>query len=177
MTPEKLQETQQYIDFIQKNLEPLAEHLKVGVEWLWQILVQQVRVEAIVYLAIIVLMTIKASILLFIAYKSFKKAKFGSAYERTKTIYVNTKTGEEVDWDTWYDDKKLYTTKIVDNSTNMYGYLVYWCGISGIVLTILVSIITAVAMPKIVTGLVNPEYGAIERIVQFSKGQIPNQGQ
>lgn len=147
MTPEKLKETQEYIDFVKNNLEPLAGHLKVGVDWLWQILVNQVRVEAIVYLVVIVLMSIKASTLLFIAYKASKKAVFGHGYSWEKGV-----------------------------TTNVQGYIVYWCGIGGAVLLAASTLTAAFAMPKIVTGLINPEYGAIERIVQFSQGKIPNQG-
>lgn len=175
-TPENLQQTQQYVDFIKTNLQPLADHLKVGIEWLWNILVNQVRVEAIVYLIVIVLLVIKSTTLLIIAYKSLKKAtfyKYLSSSERT--IYVHKKTGEVVDWDTWYEDKKSYNIKQRENTTNIYGYLTYWCGTGGVLLMIFTSILSATAIPKIVTGLVNPQYGALERIVQFSQGKIPNQ--
>lgn len=147
MTPEKLKEAQVYVDFVKTNLEPLAEHLKVSVEWLWNILVNQVRVEAIVYLAIIILLTIKASVLLFIAFKSMKKAKFG------KGSY------------SWVSENDRYT--------NTHGYITYWCGAIGAILMVVATITTVSLMPKIVTGLVNPEYGAIERIIQFSKGKVP----
>lgn len=173
MTPENLQQAQQYIDFVKNNLQPLAEHLKVGVEWLWQILVNQVRVEAIVYLAIIILLSIKSTTLLVIAFKSFKKARFYNYRSSNETLYIHKKTGAVANWDTWYDNKNNYDVVKADNRTNLQGYLVYWCGISGGVLMLFTAILSACSMPKIVTGLVNPEYGAMERIVQFSQGKVP----
>lgn len=174
MSPDKLEDAQQYVDFVKNNLEPLAQHLKVSVEWLWGILVNQVRVEAITYLVIIVLLSIKASILLFIAFKSFKKARFQSGYRSEEIAYVNKKTGATVDWNTWYDNKQDYDTVKYQNKTNFQGQLVYWCGLSGAALMLTSTIIATTTLPKIVTGLVNPQYGAIERIVQFSKGNIPS---
>jgi hypothetical protein len=174
MSPDKLQETQQYIDFVKNNLAPLAEHLKVSVEWLWQILVNQVRVEAIVYLVIIVMLSIKSAVLLTVAFKSFKKARFGANTYNPEPAYIHKKTGEQADWSAWYDHKKDYDVVRLENKTNLHGHLVYWCGIGGVTLGLVTTIIAATVMPKIVTGLVNPEYGAIERIVQFSQGKIPS---
>lgn len=174
MTPDKLKDTQQYIDFVKNNLEPLAAHLKVSVQWLWNILVNQVRVEAIVYLVVIIMMAIKSTILLTIAYKAFKKAKFRKGYNGDIKIYKHKKTGQIVDWDTWWDKKKDYDVIIQKNETNTQGYIAYWCGAAGVTLALVSTITAAAAMPKIVTGLVNPEYGAIEHIVEFSKGKVPS---
>lgn len=172
--PENLEKAQTYIDFVKKNLEPLAEHLKVGVDWLWDILVQQVRVEAIVYLIIVILLTVKSIVLLVIAFKALKKAKFRVPYGTT-TAYKHKKTGVEIeseldDWEHRTEYQKVYKT----NKTNTSGYVAIWCGIVGVALSVVSAMTMAATLPKIVTGLVNPEYGALERVIEFSKGQTQN---
>lgn len=177
MTPDKLKEAQLYIDFVKNNLQPLADHLKVSVEWLWQILVNQVRVEAIVWLVVLVALSVKGSVLIYIAFKAHKKAKFGSGYGTT-TVLVHKKTGNEIEseLDDW-ENRKQYKKVIRSNKTNIHGYITEWAGVAGVALLIISSIVAGVSMPKIVTGLVNPEYGALERIVDFAKNNAPSRKQ
>lgn len=172
--PENLQNAQQYVDFVKNNLQPLADHLKVSVEWLWQILVQQARVEAIVYLIIVIVLSVKSIILLTIAYKNWKKARFGSSYAREQTIYIHKKTGKEVDWDTWWDKKSQYDVVKTNNSTNREGHIAIWAGVSGGLLSLATVVTLTTALPIIVTGLVNPEFRAIEKIVEYAKPAANN---
>lgn len=172
--PENLQKAQSYVDFVKNNLEPLAEHLKVSVEWLWNILVMQARVEAIVYLLICLSMFATTISLSIIFFKSLKKARFGSSYIHTDTAYIHKKTGKVVDWSLWYDHKQDYDVVKVDNKTNTQGYIAWFSGI-GLALMILTSTITTASSLKvIVTGLVNPEFRAIEKVVEYAKPAANN---
>ena len=138
-TPENLKTAQTYVDFVKTNLEPLAHQIGVSVEWLWNILVTQARVEAIVMLIILSLLFIKTIIAFIVMAKSFKKATFS-----------NYSSGEEV---------------------NRHGIVVFSSGGIGIILSVALFIATPSMMPTIVTGLVNPQFRAIEQIVNFAKNQ------
>lgn len=136
VTPENLEQAQTYIDFVKTNLEPLANQIGVSVEWLWNILVNQARVEAIVMLIVLLFFTVKIAIFATVAIKSLKKATF---YNYKGTV------------------------------TNRQGYTVYWFGIPAGILSVLLAIATPIMLPTIVTGLVNPQFRAIEKIVEFAK--------
>lgn len=163
-----LQNVQTYIDFVKTNLEPLAQQLKVGVDFLWNILVKQAQVEAIVHLIIMASLLITTSILARIFFKNFKDATFGSGIATTK--WVNKKTGKKVTYSfdkTGRDEDWSHET-IVSN-TNKHGLISWFTGGSAL-LMILIGVLTAPAsLSIIVTGLVNPEYRAIEKIVEFAK--------
>lgn len=170
--PENLDKAQTYIDFVKNNLEPLAEHLKVSVEWLWGILVKQARVEAIVYLLISIGLFITSVSLAIVFFKAIKKARFGSGYGTPKTVYIHKKTGEEVEWDVWYDDKKDYDVVNASNKTNTQGYVAIVSGVMWIIMSIASTVTTATNLKIIVTGLVNPEFRAIEKIVEYAKPAV-----
>lgn len=163
-----LEKTQEYINFVKQNLEPLAKEIGTSVEWLWGILVQQARVEAITWLVVVILLTVKSFIFLLIAYKSYKKATFYSPYSTDK--WKHKKTGEIVDYYETGDITEY--EKVPADKTNLEGHLVYWCTPIGIALMVLSITTATLSLPVIVTGLVNPEYRAIERIVEFAKPQI-----
>ena len=168
--PENLQTAQTYIDFVKNNLEPLAEHLKVSVEWLWNILVMQARVEGIIYLLVCISMFITAFSLYIVFFKNIKKARFGDGYGGRETIYLNKKTGEETDWDGWYKNKKNYeVVKTASNKTNTAGYISLISGIAMGIMLLLSVTTTTTSVERIVTGLVNPEFRAIEKIVEYAK--------
>lgn len=169
-----LETAQTYIDFVKTNLEPLAQQLKVSVEWLWDILVMQARVEAIIYLVVCVAMFITSLILARVFFKSIKTARFNNGSMRNnQTWYVHEKTGKKIkhlgeDW----DNRERYEQVEVDNSTDRNGWISYISGI-GAAFLILVGIITsASSLEVIVTGLVNPQYRAIEKIVEFAKPKV-----
>lgn len=154
VTPDNLKEAQTYIDFVKTNLEPLAQQLKVSVEWLWNILVQQARVEAITYIVIGVAMGFLSTMLITIGFRTLRKAYVFE--DQTKYDYGksrNVKTGKKIE-------------VVADESKQAIGMT---CLIAA-GLIILVSTITLLTSANtIVTGLVNPEYRAIEKIVEFSK--------
>lgn len=164
-----LEQAQEYIEFVKQNLEPLAHHIEVSVEWLWNILVQQARVEAITYILVITLLSFKVVVLAVIASKSLKKATFSSG--GGGLLYKNTKTGATIasrlqDWDN-HEDYIEVTRQSVN--TNKHGYIVYWTAVPAAILAIFTMIITSISAPIIITGLVNPQYRAIEKIVEFAK--------
>lgn len=173
MTPEKLNEAQQYIDFVKTNLEPLAQHLKVSVEWLWDILVMQARVEAIVYLIICLSMSITTVSLGFIFFKSLKKATFYRIGGQSK--YVHKKTGKEIPdiYDIDYSEMDKYEKRYEKNQTNTHGYVAWTTGVGAALMIFVSSITMASSLERIVTGLVNPEFRAIEKIVEYAKTNNP----
>ena len=139
-TEQSLQNMQQYVDFVKNNLEPLAQHLKVSVEWLWNILVMQARVEAIVYLVVCIFMAMTTITLMTMFFKHLKKTE----WHRSN-----------------YD--------MFGGPSNKEGVVALVTGI-GAALMLLVSVITTSSnLYVIVTGLVNPEFRAIEKIVEFAK--------
>ena len=173
--PENLEKAQQYVDFVKNNLEPLAQHLKVSVEWLWDILVMQARVEAIVYLIVCLGMFTTTATLSIIFFKNIKKAKFKQGYRDTIREYKHKKTGTTIEslTDDW-ENKKDYELFENHNKTNTQGYISY---ISGGLLAFMIltsTITTATSLQIIVTGLVNPEFRAIEKIVEYAKPQVTN---
>jgi small-conductance mechanosensitive channel len=166
---QNLDQAQTYIDFVKTNLEPLAQQLKVSVNWLWNILVQQARVEAIVYLIICVSMLLTAAFLTRLFFKSFKTATFRNGYS-SRYEYKHNKTGGVIptlslDW----EDRKNYTQVEVINETNRDGVISYISGIGAAVLIVAGIVTSSTSLPIIVTGLINPEYRAIEKIVEFAK--------
>lgn len=173
--PENLQQAQQYIDFVKNNLEPLAQHLKVSVDWLWNILVQQARVEAIVYLIICLSMTATTIGLSVIFFKHMKKATFKKGYSNTTKIYTHKKTGDQIEslTDDW-DNRKDYTLTMTINETNNAGYISIFSGILMVVMIVTSLVTTASSLKIIVTGLVNPEFRAIEKIVEYAKPAANN---
>jgi hypothetical protein len=168
--PENLEKAQLYVDFVKNNLEPLAQHLKVSVEWLWNILVMQARVEAIVYLLLSIGMFITTIILSIMFFKNIKKATFKKGYKDTIQTIKHKKTGEIIDslTDDW-GHKKDYEITSAPNETNISGYISIVTGIA-MVFMLLTSVVTTASNLKIiVTGLVNPEFRAIEKIVEYAK--------
>lgn len=168
--PENLQTAQQYIDFVKNNLQPLADHLKVSVDWLWNILVQQARVEAIVYLIVCLSMTATSIGLWILFYKNIKKATFKKGYSDHKKIYTNKKTGDQIEslTDDW-DNRKDYALTMTPNETNKEGVISWVSGILLIFMIISSVVTTTSSLKIIVTGLVNPEFRAIEKIVEYAK--------
>lgn len=173
--PENLQNAQQYVDFVKNNLQPLADHLKVSVEWLWQILVQQARVEAIVYLIVCLSLTATTIGLSIIFFKHMKKATFKRGYSNHTKIYTHKTTGEQIEslTDDW-DNRSKYTLTVEPNETNNSGFIAYITG-PLLILMIITSLVTTTSSLKIiVTGLVNPEFRAIEKIVEYAKPAANN---
>lgn len=142
-TKVNIENAQQYVDFVKDNLQPLAEHLKVGVDWLWSILVMQARVEAIVYLIIAVSMTITTAALI-------------------RTFFKYLKNTE------WH--KSSYD--LIGGPTNKEGAVALVAGIGSVVMLIATGLTTSNTLYPIVTGLVNPEFRAIEKIVEFAKPKV-----
>lgn len=169
-TEANLQNVQTYIDFVKTNLEPLAQQLKVGVDFLWSILVNQARVEAIVYLILAVSLLITTTFFVSLFFRSMKNAKFGSSYGKSY-IYVHkkdkTRTAEYLT-DVW-EDRDNYVQVSLEKNTNREGVIAIVSGIVGGLFMITSICVSASSMPTIVTGLVNPEYRAIEKIVEFAK--------
>lgn len=142
-TTQNLETAQTYLDFVKNNLEPLAKHLQVSVEWLWDILVMQARVEAIVYLIVLVSLTVTTVTVSTIFMKNIKKAK-------------------------WKKDPY----DMIGSPMNNAGFVAAITGVLSLIL-IITSLITAGNTTyTIVTGLVNPEYRAIEKIVEFAKPEV-----
>lgn len=170
ISKEGLKDAQEYIDFVKTNLEPLAEHLKVSVEWLWQILVNQARVEAIVYLVIWVMISFTTVTLTTLFFRHIKGAKFQRGFSDNIRVYVHKKTGRRIDslLEDW-DNREKYEPFDEGNKTNVSGYISYISGIGALVAMAVSLLYSTVALPIIVTGLVNPEYRAIEKIVEFAK--------
>lgn len=137
-TSKNLENVQQYVDFVKENLQPLADHLKVGIDWLWQILVMQARVEAITLLIICVIMsTLGLSLLI--------------------SFFYNMKRAE---WDGY------------GGAENRHGVLAWITGIGAGLMLVINVIALPANLPTIVTGLVNPEFRAIEKIVEFAKPNV-----
>lgn len=142
-TAQNLEPAQTYLDFVKNNLEPLAKHLQVSVEWLWDILVMQARVEAIVYLIVLVSLAVTTITVSTIFMKDIKKAK-------------------------WHKER----FDMIGSPMNNEGFTAAITGVLSLIL-ILASLITAGSTTYIiVTGLVNPEYRAIEKIVEFAKPEV-----
>jgi len=172
-TEQNLNNIQQYVDFVKTNLEPLAQQLKVGVDFLWGVLVKQAQVEAIVYLIISISLALTTFFLTVMFFKFIKKATFGSDYHREYSVYKHKKTGKEISTplDDW-ENREQYEKFSRERVQNRYGTLSIITGI-GASIMLLVSIITsATNLPIIVTGLVNPEFRAIENIVNFAKPKV-----
>lgn len=170
-TAENLETTQVYIDFVKNNLEPLAQHLKVGVEWLWDILVMQARVEAISLLVVSIILSIFAAIALRVFFKNLNKARY-VPYTSVRTVYKHKTNGTTIEsrLDDW-ENRDEYTAETISNSNKEF----YTALVSGI-LSILLLIISLSAslsnLSTIVTGLVNPEFRAIEKVVEFAKPKV-----
>lgn len=141
--PEKnLDNIQTYIDFVKTNLEPLAQQLKVGVDFLWNILVKQAQVEAITLLIICVMLSFSAFIAGILFVRSVRLAK--------------------------WKDAPGYAI-LNKHPDNHHAIMVWFYGIPTAFLLLSSVIATSTNLPVIVTGLVNPEYRAIEKIIEFAK--------
>lgn len=170
--PEKnLENIQTYIDFVKTNLEPLAEQLKVGVDFLWGILVKQAQVEAIVHLVIAASFFVTTAILFRIFFVHFKKGSFGGEFTSDKRVVKHKKTGKEIrsilnDWEHRDDYVEIVIPAVKTDRDGVVAIISgSLCG-----LMLLTSVIaTSSSLPIIVTGLVNPEYRAIEKIIDFAK--------
>ncbi len=146
-----LDKTQEYVDFIKTNLEPLAKYLKVSIEWLWHIIVQQARVEAITYIVVGIVLSLVSIGLFMFGMKTLKRM----SYQEDETEYnyekhAAVKTGRKV-------------TKYASGIELAVIPLIA----SGIIMAANVTTFVINA-PVVVTGLVNPEYRAIEKIVEFA---------
>jgi len=172
-TKQNLDNIQTYIDFVKTNLEPLAQQLKVGVDFLWGILVKQAQVEAIVYLVIYGLLILTAVGSGFAFFYYFKRARYADDYASNNVTYVNKKTGKTYGyWDFPYgEDKDKDFFKLVDK-TNKEAYLCTVLGILFVLHLVAVPVTIVSTLPTTVTGLVNPEYRAIEKIVDFAKPKV-----
>lgn len=146
--PENLDKAQAYIDFVKQNLEPMAHQLGVSIEWVWNILVQQARVEAVVCLIVIAALVIKLIVLGVVVLRALPKATF---YDETKVKYS---------WGT--ETRRSF-------NPNIYGKVVTYGGWALLALTFITFVVTSSTLVTAVTGLVNPQYRAIEKIVQFAQ--------
>lgn len=170
--PENLETTQVYIDFVKNNLEPLAQHLKVGVEWLWDILVMQARVEAISLLIVSIILSIFTAVAMRVFFKNLKNARYVGDFSGRRVVYVHKTTGARISsrLDDW-ENRDDYTGEEVSRSNKEF----YTSVISGIVsLVLLISSLSASLgnLSTIVTGLVNPEFRAIEKVVEYAKPKV-----
>lgn len=166
-TPDNFDTAQKYINFVKDNLEPLAQQIGVSVEWLWKILVQQARVEAIIYLAVSLSISITAIIFIRMFFKNIKLARWGSYGERK--IYKHNETGVEVEYsDLDWSKRTEYDIIHIADKANVESVFTVIGGTVGAVMMLVSIILASSSMQTIVTGLVNPEYRAIEKIVDFT---------
>lgn len=127
-----------------EGVKAIASGLKVGAEKVWIVLTKQQIVKAITNIVIYIFLFI-----LFISFFNMSKARYKVCKVRMKEHSGSYRSFEEY---------------IEGVGCIIFGVL---SGISGIVLVVCFSATIDVT----VTGIVNPEYGAIRDVMEFVKGQ------
>lgn len=100
-----------------------------------------------------------------------KKGSFGSDFTSDRRVTKHSKTGKEIrsvldDW----DNRKDYVEVVIPaQKTDRNGVVAIVSGCLCALMLLISVISTSTSLPIIVTGLVNPEYRAIEKIVEFAK--------
>lgn len=141
------QEVNATVVYLTEKLQELAKALQVPAEHVYSVLVKNVQIRAYAELASLLITYLAGIIILVITMKSY--------FNKNEQWRISHKDSYDVKEDPQYNYYDL------DDSWHIGGAI-----LSGIILSIAI-IVSILAIPDILSSLLNPEYGALKEIMQL----------
>ena len=143
---------------LKKAITKVSNELGVATANVWSVIVKQQKVNSIVYLTVMILSSITWLSLLSIVKKS---NTYDEKIDKAIETYANVLTTEQKKTYEFDVAKEFQKAGIGNNDANS------WTQIALLVLAIIGSGTTVWNFKAMVTGFLNPEYGAMQQITQL----------